>query len=110
MTRTIEAPPAHTLRKYGLLVTDWRALLNHQGGRCPMCERTFTKKRRPAVDHDHLTGLVRGLLCLPCNRSLGFLHEDVGWLERSAAYLRTPPAESLFDAPIRHRDAPPEAP
>lgn len=39
------------------------------------------------MDHDHLSGLVRGLLCAQCNRGLGFFRDSVWLLERAIGYL-----------------------
>lgn len=103
----VECPPAYRLRKYGLTQNDWLALYNAQGGRCPLCKKPFTRRRPSAVDHEHRTGEVRGLLCLPCNHALGFLHEDKNWFGAAAAYLDIPPSIRVFDAPRRHIDAPP---
>lgn len=41
-----------------------------------------------AIDHDHLTGTVRGLLCHNCNRALGLLKDDVKTLEKAIEYLK----------------------
>jgi hypothetical protein len=107
VSRTIQPPSASTLRKYGMSAGDWRVLFAHQGGRCPACDKRFTMLRHPCVDHDHATGLVRGLLCKACNHALGVLHEDVGWLKRTAAYLERPPAVDCFDTPPRDPNGPP---
>jgi hypothetical protein len=55
--------------RYGMSVDDYRALLSHQGEACAICRRPFT--RTPCIDHCHITGLVRGLLCQTCNTGLG---------------------------------------
>lgn len=110
MSRRPPAPPESQLRRlYGMGAIDWLNLAEHQGWACPPCGRSFTMKRRPCVDHDHRTGLVRGLLCPGCNLALGYLHEDVGWLTRAATYLSHPPAEACFDTRPRDPNAPPEA-
>lgn len=40
-----------------------------------------------AVDHDHETGLVRGLLCRRCNQAIGLLNEDRNLLQRMIGYI-----------------------
>lgn len=64
------------LARYGLTVEDYEKLLKAQGGVCAICGRP-PKKQRLAVDHDHLTKRVRGLLCAFCNGRI------LGRLERS---------------------------
>lgn len=70
---------------------DFASLWDWQGGFCGICGRPFTKSRRAAIDHDHRTGEIRGLLCAGwCNRLIGYLQEDVRWLKNAAAYLEQP--------------------
>lgn len=104
----IQPPSNTTLRRYGLTASEWWALLEAQDGKCPICTKRFTLRRRAAIDHDHRTGAVRGLLCLPCNDALGRLHESTSWLWNAFTYLTSPPALYVFDTPRRHIDAPPE--
>lgn len=89
---------------YGLSAAEYWAIYEYQNGKCYICERAKgTGKRRLSVDHDHETGLVRGLLCLPCNRDiLGHLRDSVAALLRAIRYLTNPPA---FDV-IGHRPVP----
>lgn len=61
-------------REYGITLADYNALLRSQAHRCAVCRRPETIRskrtgelRRLAVDHDHVTGAVRGLLCHRCN-------------------------------------------
>lgn len=44
-------------------------ILKRQGYKCPLCRAALrqTTKKRPALDHDHSTGLIRGVLCFNCN-------------------------------------------
>jgi len=53
-------------KKYGLTLTDYDGMLTRQDGLCAICRKP-PKKIRLAVDHDHKTGKVRGLLCGFCN-------------------------------------------
>lgn len=57
------------LKKYSLTIDQYDCMLRAQNGVCAICKRPPTKKRL-AVDHDHLTGRNRGLLCGLCNRYL----------------------------------------
>lgn len=81
------------LRIYGLTPAQFLQLLQWQDGRCACCKRKFTPRTLPAaIDHDHLTGLIRGLLCKPCNYAIGERHDKAEWFENVAEYLRNPPA------------------
>jgi hypothetical protein len=90
---------AHIRRTYGVTEEQFRALWTAQGGACAICLRPF-KSKLPAVDHDHLTGYVRGLLCggsldaKTCNRFIGF--HPLPKLRRAVAYLTTPPAFAVI--------------
>ena len=65
-----------------------------QGGCCHICERAKgTGRKRLSVDHCHKTGIVRGLLCGPCNRDVvGHLRDDPEAFHRGRNYLLCPPA------------------
>jgi hypothetical protein len=94
------AHEAHIEKTYGITAAEYDALYKAQGGKCYICRRSTGKARRLAVDHDHKTGEVRGLLCKPCNRyGLGmFAHDDVELLKRAVAYLLNPPARDILKA------------
>ena len=66
-----------------------------QGGLCAICRRASGKTRRLSVDHDHKTGLVRGLVCRPCNDFLGWIMDDPEAGRRLYQYLTNPPAKML---------------
>lgn len=72
-------------RAYGIGVEDYERLLAEQGGGCAMCGAPPTTKRLH-IDHDHKTGLVRGLLCNYCNyRVLG--RNNIERMRSAVAYL-----------------------
>lgn len=76
------------LSRYGLSVEQWEQLLASQGGRCACCDDLFPADARSVhVDHDHDTGKVRALLCMPCNISAGMLKDDPDRAMRLAVYL-----------------------
>lgn len=72
---------------YGMPAAEQEAMLERQGGRCALCGDP-PGRRRLSVDHDHATGLVRGMLCHRCNTALGNLKDSPELCERAAAYLR----------------------
>lgn len=95
------------LDNYKLTVAQYDAILAYQGGVCYACHQPEpVKGRRLSVDHCHVTGLVRGLLCSRCNPIIGKLENaykryGLGKLEsltvallasRIATYLFNPPA------------------
>jgi hypothetical protein len=57
-------------KKYGITLEDYAIMFRRQGGKCDICGREETGNL--AVDHCHMTGQVRGLLCGSCNRKLGW--------------------------------------
>lgn len=94
-------------RAYGISREDYDALLELQGGRCYICRRKPQTKRL-AVDHDHRTGLVRGLLCANnengCNRGVVANLEaaadgGLAAARRAVEYLEHPPYERLKGHP-----------
>ena len=80
-------------RRYGLSVDEYQTLLTNQNFSCPICEVEISdtieyKGKRPvAVDHNHETGDVRGILCSMCNLMLGHARENTSILYRAIVYL-----------------------
>jgi hypothetical protein len=75
--------------KYGLTLEAWDAMLIVQCGRCAGCGRFFENTPlEPSVDHDHETGMVRELVCAPCNHTIGYAEEDIERLLGLVEYLR----------------------
>jgi hypothetical protein len=72
---------------YSLTIEAYSAMVAKQHNRCPICLRVPAADERLAVDHDHQTGAIRGLLCGPCNRALGGFGDDLPRLRRATAYL-----------------------
>ena len=75
-------------RKYGIGIAEYEHMLLAQRGVCAICaEPEPVPGVRLAVDHDHATGSVRGLLCSLCNRTLGLMRDDPDLLRAAASYL-----------------------
>lgn len=78
----------HLIRYYGITAADYDRLLAEQGGGCAICGITNPGRREFFdVDHCHLTGTVRGLLCETHNRGIGIFEDDPELLRRAAEYL-----------------------
>jgi hypothetical protein len=85
---------ANLFRLYGIGVDQYNAMLQAQNGVCAICGKEETSqvkghvKRTLAVDHDHATGKVRGLLCARCNRDLSAFEKRANERNKFEAYLR----------------------
>lgn len=66
------------------------ALYAEAGDTCPLCQRPFTEEQdsKRAIDHHHVSGKVRGIICTRCNSGIGLAHEDAERMARMADYLR----------------------
>lgn len=74
--------------KYGLTLAQFDTLAANQSGLCAICREPLANNRRGAVDHDHFSGKVRGLLCGECNRGLGNFRDNPVLLLMAVRYLR----------------------
>jgi len=73
----------HLKRRYGLTSDDVDALVDAQGGLCALCQ----ERKAEHVDHDHLTGSVRGVLCFCCNQGLGNFRDRADVMRKAIDYL-----------------------
>ena len=74
------------LKRYGLTAEQFDRMVASQQNRCAICRKEFILTI-PAVDHDHKTGKVRGLLCSKCNLALGHLEENIQTVESLRSYI-----------------------
>jgi hypothetical protein len=80
-------------RKYGITIEEYERMEEEQGFACALCRSPESiEERRLAVDHDHNTGRVRGLLCFKCNTALGRVADTEQKLESLILYLSPPPS------------------
>jgi Recombination endonuclease VII len=87
------------LKRYGISPAEYDALLAKQNGACAICRRR--SKGRLCVDHCHVTGMIRGLLCRECNGALGYLKDDQASLVAALAYLGALPRDGPGSAAQR---------
>ena len=73
----------HLKHRYGIGADDFDRMVADQGGLCAICGRPDPEH----VDHDHVSGDVRGILCFNCNGGLGQFKDDIDALLAAATYL-----------------------
>ena len=74
-------------RKYDMNGADYQMLFEAQNGQCAICGKA-PNRTSLAVDHNHDTNEVRGLLCLKCNSGIGLFSDNCEALLKAVAYLR----------------------
>lgn len=96
MTPAEKRREAHLKRTYGITLEQWHSILANQGGVCAICSREPRGIEVFTTDHDHVTGIVRGILCRYCNHRQVGRHRDPERLRRIADYLEFNPASSVL--------------
>ena len=77
---------AHLKRRYGITGDDYLKMQAKQDNKCAICSLE-PENIGLAVDHNHVTGKVRGLLCYTCNTGLGAFKDNVNFLKNAISYL-----------------------
>jgi hypothetical protein len=81
-------------KRYGMGIDDFLGLLESQEDCCLICLGRFDfsgyhkTDKSPVVDHDHTTGVVRGLICKKCNIALGCFKDSPAVIASALRYLR----------------------
>jgi len=81
------------LKRRGLTESQYKKLFDEQNGFCAICRQPeisirMGRIRNLAIDHNHTTDKVRGLLCNRCNRGLGYFLDRSALLEAAVSYLK----------------------
>lgn len=95
----------HLMRKYGMTIEQYDAMLAAQGGGCFICGRPPREDISLHVDHDHSTGKVRGILCFCCNNALADFQDDPTLLRKAACYVTTHSPEVEEEIQLARRRA-----
>lgn len=76
-------------KTYDISFEEYEKILALQDNKCAICKSKIGNSRttRLFIDHDHLTGKVRGLLCSACNHGLGLFKDSPILLKRAINYL-----------------------
>ena len=86
-----DARKGYTLKRYGLTVEEFDALLESQDNMCAICglkSDDHGNGKRLCVDHCHETSEVRGILCSNCNTAIGLLGDDPERIAKALEYLK----------------------
>lgn len=87
------------LKRYGLTWESYKEMWVKQNGLCIICNTNIqladadsradrNLKGKAIIDHNHLTGKIRGLLCCSCNLGIGFIEKMSNWIDKAQRYLR----------------------
>jgi adenine-specific DNA methylase len=79
---------ANLLRDYGISLETFENMKAKQHGKCAICQNNFKDSIDTCVDHNHITGQVRELLCNHCNRAIGLFKENIETLKSAVTYLK----------------------
>jgi hypothetical protein len=76
-------------QQYGITLDDFNNMRLAQNYCCAICGKheDDNKNKKLFVDHDHVTGKVRQLLCHSCNTGIGLLQDDTDLLQKAISYL-----------------------
>jgi hypothetical protein len=74
------------VNKYGITISQRNKMEEIQNGLCAICDNP-PSNRGLVIDHNRITGKVRGLLCYNCNKALGLFKENAKALKKAAEYL-----------------------
>lgn len=80
------------IEKFGITGKQYLEMFNKQHGCCAICGKPEESKRNGkiknlAIDHDHITGEVRQLLCQTCNNGLGCFKDNIKLMKEAVKYL-----------------------
>ncbi len=79
--------------RFGITAEEYRDRIKAQNRKCAICKRHESSRRNGclknlAIDHCHITGKIRALLCHSCNTAIGLMQEDPKRFIAASRYLR----------------------
>lgn len=87
--RTVDKRKDNWLRhRYRISLEKRDELIREQDGRCAICKDLFDEQIVPYVDHNHISCVVRGILCSKCNSSIGMMRDNIVILQNAITYLK----------------------
>jgi hypothetical protein len=80
----------HYLREHGITMPEFDAIFVAQDCKCGLCGKDKSGGHNWALDHDHKTGYIRGILCFACNAGAGKFKDDPDLLRKAADWFSNP--------------------
>lgn len=81
-TCRVDGPLRTWMQRYKISGLEVKRLFEENDGKCALCPR-----KAKYIDHDHVSGKIRGALCPMCNNAIGRL-EEFGWIEKANEYIK----------------------
>ena len=78
-------------KRYGLSLEQKQELVDKQNSKCAICSNDLKDTHDVCVDHCHITGMIRGILCRKCNLGIGHLQDSLEILKSAIRYLEKRP-------------------
>ena len=75
-------------RVYGITSETFKSMIKNQKGNCAICKNKLDISKNTHIDHDHVTGEVRAILCQNCNTALGSFKDSIDILKSAVKYLK----------------------
>jgi endogenous inhibitor of DNA gyrase (YacG/DUF329 family) len=72
---------------YKMTIEQYKSMESDQNGVCKICKRVCPSGRKLSVDHCHISGKIRGLLCMKCNKGLGSFEDNMENMKIAIQYL-----------------------
>jgi hypothetical protein len=89
LQRTPEKVKDYSLqRRHGITLEQFNQMLISQDNRCAICNKLFKNEKDKCVDHNHLTGQIRQVLCFNCNIGIGKFGDSIDLVNNALVYLK----------------------
>lgn len=78
----------NNINKYKISFSEYQNLVQKQNNLCAICNEKCLTGNNLSIDHNHITGKIRGLLCRKCNTGLGMFNDNIIYLNNAMEYLK----------------------
>jgi hypothetical protein len=84
-----EKEPSYKIKyRYGVTAETYTKMFEKQKGLCEICKKPSPPSKRLGIDHNHITGKVRDLLCMRCNSGIGMFGDNINTTKNAIKYLK----------------------